>query len=87
MQVIKCTPWSTRLPPPQNHQKDEDLSWRWRVRWVQPQPQPANSDPHCLTPTLTLEKEKRKRAVTKRFRPVAPRPTAACLEAPPKTQE
>ena len=89
-QLIKCTPWSTRLHPhPQLSRKWKPF-WKWRVRWAHFQHPLANSDPHCQIPIPALERtchRERKRATPKKFRPATPKPTAASLplpEAPPK---
>ena len=78
------------LPPPHNHQKMKTfLEVEGKMG---PTPAPASQ---CIPPlpntNFNIRKdntaEKRKRAVPKRFRPAALKPTAACLplpEAPPK---
>ena len=50
-QVIKCTPWNTRLFPNPTMIKRWKPFWKWKGRWVQ---YPwANSDLHCQIPTPT----------------------------------
>ena len=88
------------LPPPHNHQKDEDfLEVEGRMDPI-PEPAPAptstppatsqfrpplpNTNPNIRKDNTT---EKRKRVAPKRFKPAAPKPTAVHLplpEAPPK---
>ena len=78
------------LPPPHNHQKYEDLSGGGRYDGSNPSPsQPIQTPLLNTNPNIRKDSaaEKRKRAVPKRFRPVAPKPTAMHLplpEAPPK---
>ena len=76
------------LPPPNNHQKMKTfLEVEGKMG---PAPAPAsqfrsplpNTNPSIRKDNAT-EKNK-KRAVPKRFRPVAPKPTAMHPEAPPK---
>ena len=101
MQVIKCTPWSTRLcPHPTIIKKMKTfLEVEGRMGTV-PAPAPTstpattsqfrpplpNTNPNIRKGNAT---EKRKRAAPKRFRPVAPKPTTMhppLPEAPPKTK-
>ena len=53
-QLIKCTPWSTRLCPHPTIIKKMKPFWKWRGRWVQFLL--VNSDPHYQIPTPTLER-------------------------------
>ena len=91
MQVIKCTPWNTRLCPHPTIIKKMKTFLEVEGK-MGPTPAPAsqfrpplpNTNPNIRKDNAA---EKRKRAVPKRFRPAAPKPTAACPplpEAPPK---
>ena len=88
-QVTKCTPWSTSLCPHPTFIKKMKtfLEVEGKIGSVpasQFRPPLSDANPNVRKDNAT---EKRKRAVPKRFRPVAPKPTAACLplpEAPPK---
>ena len=91
MQVIKCTPWCTRLCPHPTIIKKMKTFLE-----VEGKMGPAPAPPNQFRPPLpntnpNIRKdnaaEKRKRAVSKRFRPVAPKPTSMpppLPEAPPK---
>ena len=96
MQVIKCTPWSTRLcPHPTIIKKMETfLELEGRMGPV-PAPAPATASTPAATsqfrhplpntnPNITKDNatEKRRRAVPKRFRPAPPKPATACLPLP-----
>ena len=89
MQVIKCTPWSTRPCPHPTIIKKMKTFLEVEGKMG---PAPArqfrsplpDTNPNIRKDNATV---KRKRAVPKRFRPVAPKPTATSLplpEAPPK---
>ena len=87
IQVIKCTPWSTRLAstPTINKKMKTFLEVEGKMG-----PTPGLTSqfrPPLPNTNLNIRKdntvEKRKRAAPKRFRPVAPKPTAAWPEAPP----
>ena len=88
MQVIKCTPWSTRLHPHPKIIKKMKTFLEVESK-MGPTPAPAsqfrpplpNTNPNIRKGNAA---EKRKRVAPKRFRPVAPKPTATCPEAPPK---
>ena len=86
MQVIKCTPWSTRLlPHPTIIIKMKTFLEVGGKMGPAPAPTPAaasqfrpplpNANPNIRKDNAM---EKRKRAVPKRFRPVASKPTAMC---------
>ena len=88
-QMIKCTPWSTRLHPHPTIIKKMKTILEVEGKMV---PAPVNqwrpplpdTNPYIRKDNAT---EKRKRAAPKRFRPATPKPTTACLplpEAPPK---
>ena len=91
MQVIKCTPWSTRLCPHPTIIKKMRTFLEVEVKMgpvpaltSQFRPQLPNTNPNIRKDNAT---EKRKGVAPKRFRPVAPKPIAMCLplpEAPPK---
>ena len=90
MQVIKCTPCSTRLcPHPTIIKKMKTFPEVEGKMGPTPTPAPAsqfslplpNTNPNIRKDNAV---EKRKRAVPKRFRPAAPKPTTAHPEAPPK---
>ena len=88
MQVIKCTPWSTRLHPHPTIIKMMKIFLEVEGQ-IGPTPAPASQFRPTLpntNPNIGKDNaaEKRKRAVPKRFRPVASKPTATCLEAPPQ---
>ena len=90
-QLIKCTPWSTRLHPHPTILKKMKTLLEVEGKWVQFQCLLVNSDLHCQTQILTLERtmpqRRGKRATPKKFRPANPKPTAVHLslpEAPPK---
>ena len=88
MQVIKCTPWSTRLCPHPTIIKKMKTFLEVEGK-MGPTPAPAsqfrpplpNTNPNIRKDNAA---EKRKRVASKRFRPAAPKPTATCPEAPPK---
>ena len=92
-QVIKCTPWNTRLcPHPTIIKKMKTFLEVEGKMGPTPTPAPAsqfrpplpNTNPNIRKNNAA---EKRKRAVPKRFRPAAPKPTTTCPplpEAPPK---
>ena len=89
IQVIKCTPWSTRLcPHPTIIKKMPRPVWQVEGK-MGPTPAPtsqfrpplSNTNPNIRKDNAV---EKRKRAAPKRFRPAVPKPTATCPEAPPK---
>ena len=88
MQVIKYTPWSTRLCPHPTIIKKMKTFLEVEGK-MGPTPAPAsqfrpplpNTNPNIRKDNAA---EKRKRAVPKRFKPVAPKSTAICPEAPPK---
>ena len=88
-QVIKYTPWSTRLHPHLTIIKKMKTFLEVEGKMG---PAPASQFRPWLPDTNpNIRKfnaaEKRKRAAHKRFRPAAPKPTATCLplpEAPPK---
>ena len=90
-QLIKCTPWSTRL-----HLHPIIIKKRKTFLEVEgkmgPIPTPSSqfrpplpdTNPNIRKDTVT---EKRKRAMPKKFRPATPKSAAACsplLETPPK---
>ena len=80
MQVIKCTPWSTRLHPHSTIIKKMKTFLEVEGK-MGPAPAPGNQFRPLLpntNPNIRKDNaaEKRKRAVPKRFRPVAPKPTA-----------
>ena len=87
-QAIKCTPWSTRLCPHPTIIKKMKTFLEVEGK-MGPTPAPAsqfrpplpNTNPNIRKDNAA---EKRKRAAPKRFRPVAPKTTAAHPEAPPK---
>ena len=87
-QVIKCTPWSTRLHPQPTFIKKMKTYLEVEGK-MGPSPAPAsqfrpplpNTNPNIRKDNAA---EKRKRAVPKRFRPVASKPTTMHPEAPPK---
>ena len=91
MQVIKCTPWNTRLcsHPIIIKKMKTFLEVEGKMG---PTPSPASQFRPPLpntNPNIRKDNpaEKRKRAVPKRFRPAAPKPTAThppLPEAPPK---
>ena len=91
MQVIKCTPWNTRLCPCPTIIKKMKTFLEVEGK-MGPTPAPASQFRPPLPNTNTnIRKdnaaEKRKRAVPKRFRPAAPKLTATCPllpEAPSK---
>ena len=96
MQVIKCTPWSRRLTPqPTIIKKIKTFLEVEGKMGPAPVPAPTPAAASQFRPPLpntnpNIRKdnaaEKRKRAVPKRFRPLAPKATAACPplpEAPP----
>ena len=88
MQIIKCTPWSTRLCPHPTIIKKMKTFLEVEGN-MGPTLAPAsqfrsplpNTNPNIRKNNTA---EKRKRAVPNRFRPVAPKPTAIHPEAPPK---
>ena len=91
MHVIKCTPWNTRLCPHPTIIKKMKTFLGVEGK-MGPTPAPAsqfrpplpNTNPNIRKDNVA---EKRKRAVPKRFRPAAPKPTAIhplLPEAPPK---
>ena len=90
-QLIKCTPWSTRLHPHLTIIKKMKTFLQVEGK-VGPIPVPISQFRPPLPDTNTnISKnnatEKRKRATPKKFRPATPKPTTACLplpEAPPK---
>ena len=97
MQVIKCTPWSTRLcPHPRIIKKMKTFLEVEGKMGPSPAPAPTPAAASQFRPSLpntnpNIRKdnavEKRKRPMPKRFRPVAPKPTAThppLPEAPPK---
>ena len=85
-QVIKCTPWSTRLHPHPTIIKKMKTFLEVDGK-MGPAPAPAsqfrpplpNTNPNVRKDNVA---EKRKRAVPKRFRPVTPKPTTMCLPLP-----
>ena len=91
-QLIKCTPWSTRLCPDPTIVKKMKTFLEVEGK-MGPIPTPGSqfrpplpdTNPNIRKDTVT---EKRKRATPKKkFRPVTPKPTTACPplpEAPPK---
>ena len=88
MQVIKCTPWSTRLCPHPTIIKKMKTFLEVEGKMG---PAPALALASQFRPPLpntsaNIRKdnamEKRKRAVPKRFRPVAPKPTTTHLPLP-----
>ena len=88
MQVIKCTPWSTRLflHPTIIKKMKTFLEVEGKMC---PTPAPASqfrAPLHNTNPNIRKDNtaEKRKRAAPKRFRPVVPKPTTTHPEAPPK---
>ena len=88
-QIIKCTPWSTRLcPHPTIITKMKTLleveGKMVPVPASQFRPPIPDNNPNIRKENAV---EKRKRATPKRFRPVAPKPTTIHLplsETPPK---
>ena len=87
-QVIKCTPWSTRLchHPTIIKKMKTFLEVEGKMG---PAPAPASQfRPPLPNTNLNIRKdnaaEKRKRVVPKRFRPAASKPTTMHPEAPPK---
>ena len=88
-QVLKCTPWSTRLcPHPTIIKKMKtffEVEWKMGpVPASQFKPPLPDTNPSIRKDNAT---EKRKRAAPKRFRPAAPKPTAVhppLPEASPK---
>ena len=87
-QVIKCTPWSTRLCPHPTIIKKMKTFLEMEGKMgptpataSQLRPPLTNTNPNIRTDYAV---EKRKRAVPKRFRPAAPKSTALHPEAPPK---
>ena len=90
-QLIKCTPWSTRLCPHPTIIKKMKTFLEVECKMG---PLPASQFRAPLpdtNPNIGKDNavKKRKRAAPKRFRPTAPKPTAACLpipEAPPKSR-
>ena len=91
MQVIKSTPWSTRLCPHPTIIKKMKTFLEVEGK-MGPVPAPASQFRPPLpntNPNIRKDNgaEKRKREAPKRFRPVAPKPTTMHLplpEAPPK---
>ena len=92
-QLIKCTPWSTRLHlyPTIIKKMKTFLEVEGKMGPIstpscQYRPLLPDTNPNIRKDTVT---EKRKRAMPKKkFRPVTPKPTAACPplpDAPPKT--
>ena len=90
-QLIKCTPWSTRLCPHPTIIKKMKTFLEVEGK-MDPIPAPVSQFRPPLPDTnhnirKNSAAEKRKRATPKKFRPATPKPTAACLllpEAPPK---
>ena len=90
-QLIKCTPWNTRLHPHPTIIKKMKTFLEVEGK-MGPIPAPISQFRPPLPDTNpNIRKnnaaEKRKRATPKKFRPATPKPTAACLplpEAPPK---
>ena len=85
-QVMKCTSWSTRLcPHPTIIKKMKTfLEVEWKIPTSQFRPLLPDTNPNIRKDNAT---ERRKRAVPKKFRPMAPKPTAMhppLPEAPPK---
>ena len=90
-QMIKCTPWSTRLHPhsPIIKKMKTFLEVKGKMGPIpapvsQFRPPLSDTNPNITKNNAT---EKRKRATPKMFRPATPKPTAACpplSEAPPK---
>ena len=90
-QLIKCTPWSTKLHPHPTIIKKmktflevEGKMGLSPTPGSQLRPPLPDTNPNIRKDNVT---EKRKRATPKKFRPVTPKPTAACPplpEAPPK---
>ena len=88
-QLIKCTPWSTRLcPHPAIIKKMKTFleveDKMGPIQASQSRPPLPDTKPNIRKDNTT---EKRKRATPKRFRPATPKPTTTCLplpEAPPK---
>ena len=86
MQVIKCTPWSTRLHPHPTIIKKMNTFLEVEGRMVPaPAPVPTPATASQFGPLLPNTKpnirkdnaaEKRKKAASKRFRPATPNPTA-----------
>ena len=93
MQVIKCTPWSTRLHPHPTVIKKMKTFLEVEGK-MGPAPAPANQFRPPLpntNPNIRQDNaaEKRKRAAPKRFRLAAPKLTTMHLplpEAPPKSK-
>ena len=86
MQVIKCTPWSTRLCPHPTIIKKmktflevEGKMGPTQATVSQFRPPLPNTKPNIRKDNAA---EKRKRAVPKRFRPAAPKPTAIHVQRP-----
>ena len=92
MQVIKCTPWSTRLcPHPTIIKKMKTFLEVEGKMGPAPAPAPTAAVARQFRPPLpntnpNIRKdnaiEKRKGAAPKRFRPVASKPTTICLPLP-----
>ena len=88
MQVIKCMPWSTRLCPQLTIIKKIKTFLEVESKMGPTPPKASQFTPPLPNTNPNIRKdnavEKRKRAALKRFRLVAPKPTAAHPEAPPK---
>ena len=87
MQVIKCTPWNTRLCPHTTIIKKMKTFLEVEGK-IDPTPAPASQFRPPL-PNIRKDNaaEKRKRAVPRRYGPAAPKPTTTCPPlpvAPPK---
>ena len=90
-QLIKCTPWSTRLCPYPTIIKKMKIFLEVEGKMgpipaSQFRPPLPDTNPNIKKDNAT---EKRKRATPKRFRPATPKPTTVHLplpEAPPKPQ-
>ena len=88
-QLIKCTPWNTRLCPHPTIIKKmktflEVEGKMGPIPTSQFRPPLPDTNPSIRKDNAT---EKRRRAMPKGFRPATPKPTTACLaipEAPPK---
>ena len=85
-QLIKCTPWSTKLHPhPTIIKKMKTfLEVGGKIGPIpvpisQFRPQLPDTNPNIRKNNAA---EKRKRATPKKFRPATPKPTAACLPLP-----
>ena len=85
-QLIKCTPWSTRLNPHPTIIKKmktflevEGKMGPIPVPVSQFRPPLPNTNPNIRKDNAT---EKRKRATPKKFRPATPKPTMVCLPLP-----